>query len=124
MNDFALNAEMNLEVNARFIARGQDAPLQGSAYKVRLFDRDFLDDEYLGESGLDEHGDAHFRFPASKLHDGFLDDKMPDFFFVLYKNGDVHFQSKVMENVYLDAIELYKRGTGEIIYLGTFLVDA
>ena len=124
MNDFALNTEMNLEVNARFIAKGTDAPLQGAAYKVRLFDRDFLDDEYLGESLLDEHGVAHFQFPAAKLHDGFLDDTMPDFFFVLYKNDAVHFQSKVMENVYLDAIELYKRGTGEIIYLGTFLVDA
>lgn len=124
MKDFALQTDMNIEVSARFIARGSNEPLHGPAYKVRLFDRDFLDDEYLGESALDQHGDAHFQFPAAKLHKGFLDDNMPDFFFVLYKNDEVHFQSKVMENVYIDAIELYKRGTGEIIYLGTFLVDA
>ncbi|WP_416441346.1 hypothetical protein [Phnomibacter sp. MR] len=124
MKNFSLDTEMMIEVNARFIAKGQDEPLTGNQYNVRLFERDFLEDDFLGDSKPDEHGVVHFRFSPAKLHDGFLDDKMPDFFFVLYKNGEVHFQSQVMENVYLDAIELYKKGTGEIIYLGTFLVDA
>ena len=33
---------MNLEVTARFITKGGDAPLTGDAYKFRLFDKDVL----------------------------------------------------------------------------------
>jgi hypothetical protein len=91
---------------------------------VLLFDRDFLEDTPLGESHLDSNGVVHFLFPAAKLKKGFLDDTMPDFFFVVYKYNEIIFKSPTMENVNMGAIEQYKGGIGDIIDLGTFLVDA
>ncbi|HSC53033.1 MAG TPA: hypothetical protein VLC98_05420 [Phnomibacter sp.] len=123
MEKMQLNKEMNIQVRARFIAKGADAPIEGAAYKVLLFDRDFFDDQPLGTSHPDANGVVHFLFSAALLHKGFLDDALPDFFFVLYKHGDILFKSQVMHNVYIDAIEQYRSGIGEIIDLGTFLVE-
>ena len=50
MVKFSLNADMNLEVTARFISKGNATPLTGDAYKFRLFDKDVFDDDYIGES--------------------------------------------------------------------------
>lgn len=124
MEKIKFSKEMNLQVRARFIAKGADAPLHGSKYTVRLFDRDFLEDTSLGESKLDANGVVHFSFAAARLNKGFLDDTMPDFFFVLYKHDEVIFKTPTMENVNTEAIEQYRKGVGEIIDLGTFLVDA
>ncbi len=117
-----LEKEMNWEIKARLIQKGSDTPLTGTAYKVRLFDREFLEDEYLGECTPGEDGVVTFSFPASAVK-GVLDDPMPDFFFVLYKNDTVVFRSTVMENMNTEAIEQYKHGVGEVIDLGTFLVE-
>jgi hypothetical protein len=124
MSPINLSHEMNLRVEARLIAKGSDAPLHGAGYTVRLFDRDFLDDAYLGESVPDENGRVGFQFPASAIAKTALDDALPDFFFVVYKNDEVIFRSQVMENVNLQALEQYRHGVGEIIDLGTFLVES
>ena len=47
-----------------------------------------------------------------------------NFYFVLYRDGAPIHESKVMEDVDVDAIDSFKMGTGEVIDLGTFLVDA
>jgi hypothetical protein len=117
-----LDREMCIVVQARLIAKGSDAPMTGEAYKVRLFDRDFMQDEYLGESALDKNGVASIEFAIKDMNRGPLDDKWPDFFFVVYKGDKVIFQSQVMENVDIDSIEHYEKGKGEVIDLGTFLV--
>jgi hypothetical protein len=124
MSDFSLSSQPKIEVNIRIIAKGSDAPLTGDMYKVRLFDKDSFDDDYLGESGLDANGVAHISF----THDAFddlagIEDK-PDFYFVVVKNDVQIFQSKVMEEIDLEAVEQFKMGKGEVIDLGTFLVDA
>ena len=123
MENIALNPEMNLQVHARLIGKGTGLPLTGDAYRVKLFDRDFFEDDFLGESGLDESGNASITFEPSKMNSGRFEDALPDFFFVLYKNGEVIFQSKVMQDVDLAAIEQFKMGTGGIADLGSFLVE-
>ncbi len=121
MSDFSLNPR--LEVTVRIIAKGSDAPLTGEAYKVRLFDKDTFDDDYIGESGLDANGVAHIAF----THDAFSDlgsfETRPDFYFVVVKNNVQIFQSQVMEEIDLDTVEQFKMGKGEVIDLGTFLVE-
>jgi hypothetical protein len=124
MSDFSLSSQPKIEVNIRIIAKGSDAPLTGDMYKVRLFDKDSFDDDYLGESGLDTNGVAHISF----THDAFDDlagiEDRPDFYFVVVKNDVQIFQSKVMEEIDLEAVEQFKMGRGEVIDLGTFLVEA
>jgi hypothetical protein len=121
MSDFSLTPR--IEVTVRIIAKGSDTPLTGEAYKVRLFDKDIFDDDYIGESGLDANGVAHISF----THDAFDDlgdlETRPDFYFVVVKDDKQIFQSQVMQEIDLEAVQQFKMGKGEVIDLGTFLVE-
>jgi len=123
MSQFSLNPDMSMEVTARFISKGSDAPLTGEVYKVRLFDKDILDDDYIGESGLDKNGVARIKF----VHKAFSDlgnlETMPDLYFSVLKNDVQIFESKVIEEIDVAALEQFKMGEGEVIDLGTFLVE-
>jgi len=113
---------MTVEVKATFIAKGKDAPVTGDQYIVRLYDKDVFGDDYLGESQLNEAGEA--RIVCNKNFGNPLTlDILPDFYFVLYYNKVPVFQSKVMEDVDLQTLENYKPGEGEVIDLGTFLIE-
>ena len=123
MSQFSLSPDTNLEVTARFISKGSDAPLTGTAYKMRLFDKDVFDDDYIGESSLDENGVAKIKF----THEAFGDlgnlETMPSFYFVVVKDGVQVFESKVMKEIDVAAVEQFKMGEGDVIDLGTFLVE-
>jgi hypothetical protein len=120
----SLNSRPNIEVVIRFISKGSDAPLTGDAYKVRLFDKDSFDDDYLGESSLDGEGRAHISFTHEAFEDLAGIESKPDFYFVVVKDDVQVFQSKIMEEVDLEAVEQFKMGKGEMIDLGTFLIEA
>lgn len=124
MNNFSLNPEMDIEVTARFIAKGTDAPLTGELYKVRLFDKDVFDDDYIGESGLDDNGQVSIKFNQSAFGDLGNLEKTPDLYFAVLKNGVQIFQSKVMEEVDVNTFGRFKMGEGEVIDLGTYLVES
>jgi hypothetical protein len=123
MSQFSLSPDVNLEVTARFIAKGTDAPLTGADYKMRLFDKDIFDDDYIGESGLDENGIAKIKFTHKAFSDLGNLETMPDFYFVVVKNNVQVFESKVMKEIDVAALEQFKMGEGEVIDLGTFLVE-
>jgi hypothetical protein len=124
MQKLSLNEEMNIEVRVLLIAKGTDAPVTGNEYAVRLYDKDVFNNDFLGESSLNKKGIAKFKF-TEKHFAGFakLDDK-PDFYFVVYYNGKEIFKSRVMQNLDLTNIEEFKMKEGEIVDLGTFLIDA
>ena len=122
MSDLSLNKDMNLEVMARFIGKGHDSALT-DAYTVRLYDKDIFEDDFLGESRLDENGVAKISFNHRAFSGPLKLDDKPDFYFVVYKNKEQVFTTKVLENLDIETIEQFKMGEGEIIDLGTFLVD-
>lgn len=122
MADLSLNKNMNLEVTARFIGKGHDSALT-DAYTVRLYDKDIFKDDFLGETRLDENGVAKISFTHQAFAHPFnLDDK-PDFYFVVYKHKQEIFKTKVLENLDIETLENFKMGEGEIIDLGTFLIE-
>ena len=123
MSKFSLSSDMSMEVTARFIAKGGDVPLTGAAYKVRLFDKDIFDDDYIGESGLDENGVAKIKFAHKAFSDLGNLETMPDLYFSVVKNEVQIFESKVIEEIDVVALEQFKMGEGEVIDLGTFLVE-
>ena len=123
MSKFSLNADMNVEVHARFISKGNDAPFTGDAYKFRLFDKDVFDDDYIGESSLDSNGVGKIKFKSADFGDIANLETTPDLYFVLVKNGVQVFESKLMEDVDVAALEQFKMGEGEVLDLGTFLVE-
>ena len=123
MSKLSLNEEMNIEVRVLLIAKGTDDPVTGNEYSVRLFDKDIFNDDFLGESALDEDGRAKFQLTARHF-EGFakLDEK-PDFYFVVYRNKKEIFKSRVMKNLDLSDIEEFRMKEGNIVDLGTFLID-
>lgn len=124
MSNFSLDADINIEVKAGFIRKGSNAPLTDAAYEFRLYEKDLMEDDYLGKSGLDAHGVAKVSFKHSDYVDFLNPEKNPDLYFALYHGEALVFQSKVMRDMDLESLEKFKMGEGEIIDLGTFLVDA
>lgn len=122
MSKFSLNPDMSVEVMIRFIAKGSDTALTGDAYTVKLFDKDIVGTDHLGESGLDENGVAKISFAHSAFGEWNNLEKYPDFFFVLERSGAVIFESQVLEDFDIESVEQFKMGEGEVIDLGTYLV--
>jgi hypothetical protein len=123
MPSIALNKEMNIEVKVRLISKGNDEPLTGSEYSVRLYDKDVFNDDYLGESVPDEDGVAKFLLSQGDFSQPLNLDNKPDFYFVVYKNKQQIFKSKVMSNLDLSNIEEFIMKEGEVVDLGTFLIE-
>jgi hypothetical protein len=123
MSKLSLNEEMNIEVRVLLIAKGTDDPVTGKEYVVRLFDKDIFNDDFLGESSLDEDGLAKFQL-TKKHFAGFANlDEKPDFYFVVYRNKEEIFKSRVMKNLDLSDIEEFRMKEGEVVDLGTFLIE-
>ena len=123
MSSIALNKEMNIEVKVRLISKGNDEPLAGKPYSVRLYDKDIFNDDFLGESIPDEEGVAKFLFSQGDFSQPMNTDDKPDFYFVVYENKTEIFKSKVMSNLDLSNLEEFIMKEGEVIDLGTFLID-
>ncbi len=124
MADLSLNPDMNIEVMARFITKGTETPVTGIDHEFRLFEKDFMEDDYLGKSPLDANGVAKVSFKASAFKDFLNPEAMPDLYFALYNGEALIFQSKVINDVDVKNMEIFKMGEGEVVDLGTYLVEA
>jgi hypothetical protein len=124
MPRIALNKKMNIEVKVRLISKSNDEPLNGKEYSVRLYDKDIFNDDFLGESSTNEEGVAKFLFTQTDFSKPVKVDDKPDFYFVVLKNKKQIFKSKVMSNLDLSNLEEFIMKEGEVIDLGTFLIDA
>lgn len=123
MSKYSLDPNMMLEVKIRFIAKGSDAPLTGSDYKVRLFDKDLVGEDHLGEAGLDGNGIATIKFTHSAFGEWNNLEKYPDLYFVLNKGGREIFKSEIIDDFDIDTEGQFRMGEGEVVDLGTFLVE-
>ena len=123
MSKLSLNEEMNIEVRVLLISKGTDDPVTGNEYSVRLFDKDIFNDDFLGESALDEDGRAKFQLTARHFEGLAKLDEKPDFYFVVYRNKKEIFKSRVMKNLDLSDIEEFRMKEGEVVDLGTFLIE-
>lgn len=118
-----LNKEPNIEVKVRLISKGNDEPVSGDRFRVRLYDKDVFNDDYLGESHPDKEGIARFIITGKNFSGTFSLDERPDFYFVVYRDGQEVFKSKVMSNLDITDIEQFVMKEGEVIDLGTFLIS-
>src|SRR5688572_29900746 len=99
MSNFSLNDDINIEVQARFIAKGSDIALTGEGYEFRLYEKDLMEDDYLGKSGLDQNGVAKVSFRHGDYMDFLNPEKQPDLYFALYQKEKLIFQSPVMRDL-------------------------
>lgn len=123
--DFSLDDDIDIKVKARLIGKGHDSGLSGGAgYSVKLYDKDLVDQDFLGEARPNEDGIVTFTINANDFGDLGKLEKRPDFYFIVLKNKAEVFRSKVMEDVDIDNVHTrFKMGEGQILDLGTFLVD-
>ncbi|MEO6540916.1 MAG: hypothetical protein ABIN74_08010 [Ferruginibacter sp.] len=123
MSNFSLDPDIDIEVKASFISKGSDAPVTGADYEFRLYEKDFMEDDYLGKSALDENGMATVSFKHKDYMDFLNPETNPDLYFALYKGEALIFQSPVMRDLDLESMEKFKMGAGEVVDLGTFLIE-
>jgi hypothetical protein len=117
--------EAEMTVKVKFLQKDTETPVIGAEYIARLYDREiFTDDNYLGHAPLNEAGEAHIHFyPAKIKHLGFIQEKFPDLYILLFKNDLVHFQSKVWDNVDFKKQAAFNEKEGEVLDFGTYMVD-
>jgi len=113
---------MNIEVKARFIAKGNDMPLSGNDYELRLYEKDLMEDDFLGRGQLDKDGVATVSFRHGDFKDFLNPEIEPDLYFALFRGDALIFQSKVMRDLDIKSLEQFRMGEGEVVDLGTYLV--
>ncbi|MFI5173178.1 MAG: hypothetical protein ACHQFW_12355 [Chitinophagales bacterium] len=116
--------EFLINVHARFLLKHSSEPLHGNHYRVRLFDKDPINDDFLGETELDKDGKVHFRIDPKyyRSEDNPLETK-PDFYIVVMKEERVIFKTPVAPNIDLNKDGNFNYGEGEWIDLGTFVIE-
>lgn len=117
-----LDGDIELVIRLRLINKADGKPLEGDSFKVRLYDKDVFNDDYLGES-LVRDGRVFFMISQKSFKSPLNLDQHPDLYFVVYQDASEIFKSKVMANIDLSAMEEFVMKEGDVIDLGTFLID-
>ncbi len=96
----------------------------GSDYTVRLFDKDPISDDFLGETTPDKEGKVHFKINPSlyRSEDSPLENK-PDFYLIVLKNSNEIFRTPVALNIDLKEDGNFNFTDGEWVDMGTYLID-
>lgn len=81
-------------------------PLTGEDYLVKLYDKDPLFDDFLGEAKLRPDGTAEILiFVADMYSVDSPEEREPDLYFQVFHGGKKIFQSEVLENVSFEGID-------------------
>ena len=116
-------AEM-FRVIASFVdAEGE--PLTGAEYAVKLRDEDPLFDDKLGVSTLNAAGEAEFLFTTADIVSvDSPNERKPDLYFIVTRNGREIFHSQVFDDVDFDAVDpVTGRGDGLTRRFGPFRIS-
>ncbi|MCF7859607.1 MAG: hypothetical protein K9N07_09870 [Candidatus Cloacimonetes bacterium] len=89
-----------IKINARFVCASTGKPLTGKAYKVRIYDKDILVDDLMGEAFLNDDGKIELITSIDKADS--LDspgETKPDIYFKVYKDDKLIYTSNVFQDV-------------------------
>tara|TARA_B100000745_G_C19815256_1_gene268934 strand:+ start:153 stop:515 length:363 start_codon:yes stop_codon:yes gene_type:complete len=115
----------NITVKAKFLVKGSGEALHEGDYHVKLYDDDIFNDDFLGDSGLDENGEASVTFNMKDIQSGDSPlEKYPDLYFVLFKGKDVIYRSNVLQDLKIEELASFSFESGKEYDLGTFLIEA
>lgn len=79
-------------------------PITGSEYSVRLYDEDRFFDDKLGKAKLDINGRVEFLISVADIKSiDSLNERTPDLYFVMEKNGTEIFRSTTIPDVDFEA---------------------
>ncbi|NND45161.1 MAG: hypothetical protein HKN58_07540 [Xanthomonadales bacterium] len=84
----------------------QGSPLGGKGWTARVRDQDCVLDDLLGEESVDADGTATFLISVADIKSlDSPDERRPDLYFTLYRDGREVFRSKVLEDVDFEALD-------------------
>jgi hypothetical protein len=116
--------ELRIRITAHFRHKETGEPFTGHEYKVRLYDKDFFQDDFLGETELYKDGSMEIIFDPQ--HISSLDsplEEQPDLYCVLLRGETVIFKTQVLEDLDLQNVGTFDPKQGLHYDLGTFLVN-
>ncbi|MCS6824739.1 MAG: hypothetical protein NZ529_10620 [Cytophagaceae bacterium] len=114
-----------LHTSLTLINKGTGTAIFGDEYSVELYDKDMLQDDLLGKSSPDQHGNVLISFDLDKIKS--IDspaEKHPDLYFKVLKNNNVIFQSNVVTDLNINSEGDFNFTTGKQINLGTYLIES
>jgi hypothetical protein len=112
-----------IHTKIKLLEKGSGTPFKGDTISVKLYDKDPLSDDFLGEAKPDETGEVTIKFDLNKIKsaDSPLE-QHPDLYFRVYKNGTQYFESPLADNIDIEQEGDFSFTEGEIIDLGTYLI--
>ena len=118
------NPEFIINVFAQFLHKHTGEPLHGKDYSIRLFDKDPLKDDLLGETNTDSEGKVHFKInPVMYRSEDSPMEKNPDLYLVVSQDGTEIFRTPVAINFNFEDDGNFNYRDGEWIDMGTFLIE-
>jgi hypothetical protein len=121
---------LHLDIQIRILDKSTKEPFE-PGLRIRFYDKDAKDIDFLAEGVLDEKGIADVRFNPRLIHQGREDcilpfifrETKPDLFFELLRNDKVVYTSSVIDDVDYDKTAHFSLADGKEIDMGTWLVN-
>ncbi|MBI3133963.1 MAG: hypothetical protein HYZ14_04735 [Bacteroidetes bacterium] len=115
--------EKLVNIHAWLLHKSDNLPVSGERYKVRFYDKDFIQDDFLGESVPDQNGHVIVTvvrddFSASES----FSEKYPDVYFEIFADQQLIFKSTIFRNLHLEETEDMPASEGLHFNLGTFII--
>ena len=107
----------------KLLEKSTSAPVTGHNILVKLYDKDLVSDDFLGEATPDPTGNVTITFDLDKIKsaDSPLEE-YPDLYFQVYKDGNQYFKSTVAEDLDTNEEGNFNFKDGKVIDLGTFMI--
>lgn len=112
-----------ITIRAKLVGKETALPIAADGTFIKLFDKDLLEDDFLGQSTVDSEGKVEITFQTSDFTS--LDspgEEKPDLYFTVYKYGKLIYKSKVVTDLDLNKIYTLEPGKGKVLDLGIFAI--
>src|ERR1044072_695718 len=89
-----------IHTKIKLLEKGTSTPVSGSNISVKLFDKDPLEDDFLGEASPDSEGNVSIKFDLDKIKSADTPlEEFPDLYFKVYKGQNEYFKSPVVDDL-------------------------
>ena len=114
---------MKIRFHVLLLHKESEKPFFHRKYKVLFYDRDSVEDDFLGVSDLDKNGEAAISVTPSDWQsaDSPLE-RFPDLYFTLEENGQEIYRSPVWKDLHVRQTATFSVPGGFDCDLGTFFI--
>ncbi len=112
-----------IHTKIKILEKGTGLPLSGAAFSVKLFDKDPISDDLLGEASPDNAGDVEIKVDLDMIKSADTPfEEFPDLYFIVYKDGIHYFKSPLLDDIDTEKEAKFSFTEGRVLDLGTYLI--